>query len=464
LRKYVLFLITLCLLSACKEALPHLSEIQERGELRVLTRYGLTSYYIQGEQQAGFEYDLAQRFAEKLGVKLKIIIPNSLSEMLRMIREGQADIAAAGLTVTEPRKESLRFGPVYHEVTQQLVYKPSQNRPKTLMDIQAGQIEVVAESSHVEQLEALKEEIPALSWQENTELDNAGLLDLVQLELIDYTVMDSNEMSANQTLYPELRVAFDISEPQPLGWAMPRSDDDSLYLAILDFFEEMEDSGELDKLIEHYYGHIRRFDYVDTRAFHRRIQTHLPLYRNMFEQAEAGYGFDWELLAAMSYQESHWNPNAVSSTGVKGLMMITLATATDMGISDRENPAQSIRAGTAYLKSLYERLPDGIKEPDRIWFALAAYNIGLGHLEDARVLAQKAGKDPNAWSDVSETLPLLSKQKWFSQTRYGYARGGEPVRYVENIRRYMNILLHIDDTTAPTETISPIEDPLPAAL
>jgi membrane-bound lytic murein transglycosylase F len=350
-------------------------------------------------------------------------------------------------------------------VTQQLVYKQGQNRPKALTDIVEGQLEVIADSSHVEQLEALKSEIPELNWQTNSELDNAGLLELIQIELIDYTVMDSNEMSANQTLFPELRVAFDISEPQPLGWAMPLSDDDSLHLEVQAFFEDMEASGELDKLIEKYYGHIRRFDYVDTRALHRRIQTHLPLYRDDFETAQAQYGFDWTLLAAMSYQESHWNPKAVSSTGVKGLMMLTLAAAKDMGIADREDPTQSIDGGAKYLASIYERLPDSIVEPDRIWFALAAYNIGLGHLEDARVLAQKQGKNPSLWADVSQTLPLLSKQKWFSQTRYGYARGGEPVRYVENIRRYQSVLQHIDDQALPSiESDEETELQTPAAL
>jgi membrane-bound lytic murein transglycosylase F len=465
LKTLSLFLCSLLLLTACNEALPHLSEIQERGELRVLSRYSLTSYFIKGEEQAGLEYELAQRFADRLGVELKLIIPDNLTDMLNMIREGKADIAAAGLTVTTPRKETLRFSPVYHEVTQQLVYKQGQNRPKALTDIVEGQLEVIADSSHVEQLEALKSEIPELNWQTNSELDNAGLLELIQLELIDYTVMDSNEMSANQTLFPELRVAFDISEPQPLGWAMPLSDDDSLHLEVQAFFEDMEASGELDKLIEKYYGHIRRFDYVDTRALHRRIQTHLPLYRDDFETAQAQYGFDWTLLAAMSYQESHWNPKAVSSTGVKGLMMLTLAAAKDMGIADREDPTQSIDGGAKYLASIYERLPDSIVEPDRIWFALAAYNIGLGHLEDARVLAQKQGKNPSLWADVSQTLPLLSKQKWFSQTRYGYARGGEPVRYVENIRRYQSVLQHIDDQALPSiESDEETELQTPAAL
>ncbi|MCX4188339.1 membrane-bound lytic murein transglycosylase MltF [Methylophaga sp. OBS4] len=465
MKSITLFLLAVCLLSACGEAQPHLEEIRERGELRVLSRYGLTSYFVKGDTLAGFEYELAQRFADRLNVKLKIIVPDNLGNMFKLIEQGQADIAAAGLTVTQQRKDHIRFGPVYHEVTQQLVYRHGNTQPQDITAITDSQLEVVADSSHVEQLQSLQEEIPELDWTENKELDNSGLLELVQLEMIDYTVADSNEIAANQELFPELRVAFDISEPQPLAWAMPLSEDNSLYLEVLDFFQEMEASGELDRLIEKYYGHIRRFDYVDTRAIHRRIQTHLPLYKDMFQQAAEEFGFDWKLLASMAYQESHWNPDAVSSTGVKGLMMLTQATAREMDVTDREDPRQSIFAGAGYLASIYTRLPERIIEPDRTWFALAAYNIGMGHLEDGRVLTQQLGKNPDSWPDVREHLPLLSKQKWFSQTRYGYARGSEPVRYVQNIRRYLDILSHLDDSTlTQPQTPQPAEQTLPAAL
>lgn len=204
----------------------------------------------------------------------------------------------------------------------------------------------------------------------------------------------------------------------------------------------MEESGDLDRLIEKYYGHIRRFDYVDTRAIHRRSLTHLPKYQALFEHAAREYDFDWRLLAAISYQESHWDPKAVSSTGVKGLMMLTKATARQMNVNNREDPSQSIYAGAKYLASIRDRLPERLSDSEKIWIALAAYNIGLGHVEDARILTQQNGNNPDLWSDIKIYLARLSKKKWYSQTRHGYARGGEPVRYIENIRRYYDILLH----------------------
>ncbi len=465
---FSLLLVSLSFLIACGEAQPHLEEILERGELRVLSRYGPTSYYVKGESLAGFEYELAQRFAEHLNVKLKIIIPDNLGNILHMIEQGKADIAAAGLTITPARKDIIRFGPVYQEVTQQLVYRQGNKKPKNITALSNGQLEVVANSSHVEQLYSHQQEIPELNWTENKELDSSGLLELVQLEMIDYTIADSNEIAANRPIFPELRVAFNISEPQALAWAMPLAEDGSLYNEMAIFFEQLEESGELDRLIEKYYGHIRRFDYVDTRAIHRRILTHLPQYQSLFEHAATEHGFDWRLIAAISYQESHWDAKAVSSTGVKGLMMLTLATAKQMKIDNREDPAQSISAGVAYLASLQKRLPEKISnEQDRFWMALASYNIGLGHLEDARILTEKNGKNPNLWSDVKQFLPLLAKKKWYEQTRYGYARGGEPVRYIENIRRYYDILLQtpISGSTINSEKQdTPNKHTVPAAL
>ncbi len=462
-----LLLISLSLLIACDEAQPHLEEIRERGELRVLTRYGPTTYYVKDNQLAGFEYELAQRFAEHLNVKLKIIVPDNLGDILRLIENGKADMAAAGLSITPKRKDRFHFGPVYQEVTQQLVYRNGNKKPKNITHLFNGQLEVVANSSHVEQLKSYKEDIPDLTWTENEELDSSGLLELVQLQMIDYTIADSNDLAANQTVFPELRVAFDLSEPESLAWAMSLSEDGSLSKQMLIFFDKMEESGDLDRLIEKYYGHIRRFDYIDTRSLYRRIQTDLPKYETLFKEAANKFGFDWRLLAAMSYQESHWDPQAVSSTGVKGLMMLTQSTAKQMKIDNREDPAQSIYAGAGYLASILSRLPERISEPDKIWIAIAAYNVGLGHLEDARVLTEGNGKNPDLWPDVKEHLPLLAKKKWYEQTRYGYARGGEPVRYIENIRRYYDILLQDKvglETVSPTENIKENKQATPAAL
>lgn len=432
-------------------------QIQQRGELNVLSRYSLTSYYQKGEDLAGLEYELATLFSQHLGVKLNIIVPDNLSNMLHLLKQGHADLAAAGLTITPEREKQLRFGPVYQEVTQQLIYRQGNRRPKNIPALAGKLLEVVANSSHAEQLEQLKIEIPALQWSKNSQLDSSQLLELVQLEMIDYTVADSNEIAAQQNFFPELRVAFDISEPQPLAWAFKHSKDNSLYDEAQQFFDTLSNTGEVDRLIEKYYGHIRRFDYVDTRALYRKIITRLPTYQPLFEQAGAEFNIDWQLLAAIAYQESHWDPQAVSHTGVKGLMMITRATAKQMKIDNREDPKQSIFAGARYLTFLKSRLPERIPEPDKTWIALAAYNIGLGHIEDARIITEQNGQNPDLWPDIKQHLPLLSKKKWYSKTRHGYARGYEPVRYIENIRRYYDILLYDEDIDTQSKSRQELE-------
>jgi len=162
-------------------------------------------------------------------------------------------------------------------------------------------------------------------------------------------------------------------------------------------------------------------------------------------------GIDWRLLAAIGYQESHWNPRARSPTGVRGIMMLTQSTMRHLGLKNRLDPRQSIIGGARYIAMMKRRIPDRIPEPDRTWMALAAYNVGFGHLEDARILAQRDGANPDKWVDVKKYLPRLSRRKWYRRTKHGYARGGEPVRYVENIRSYYDILVwYTERDNAPT--------------
>jgi membrane-bound lytic murein transglycosylase F len=427
-------------LSGCGKGPTLLEQVRQQNELVVLTRNSPTTFYEGPEGPGGLEYDLVKRFSESLGVELRIVVPENFNEILPLVIRGDAHLAAAGLTVTAKRQEKVRFGPVYQEITPMLVYRVGSGQPKTPGDLK-GLLEVVAGSSHDERLQELQADYPSLSWEAVEDVESEELLINVWQQLIDYTVADSNELTINRRYYPELRPAFALSEPEPLAWAFARGDDDSLYNAATDFFEEIEEDGSLDQLIERYYGHITEFDYVGTRSYQAHIEQRLPNYREMFREAAAEYGLDWRLLAAVGYQESHWNPQAVSPTGVRGIMMLTRAAAKDLDIKDRLDPEQSIHGGAHYLHNMIRRVPERVPEPDRTWLALAAYNVGLGHLEDARVLTQKNKGDYDKWIDVKQNLPLLSQKKWFQQTRYGYARGREPVRYVENIRSYYDILV-----------------------
>jgi len=437
----------------------HLEQVKADGILRVLTRNSATTYYEGPYGPAGLEYDLAAGFARYLGVKLSIRTPDTLTQILEDIQDDRADMAAAGLTVTDERRQVLNFSHSYQQITPQLVYRIGTSSPRNLDHLQ-GNLEVVAGSSHAERLRALQEEYPDMTFQENPDLDSEALLNLVWEQVIDYTVADSNEVAISRRFYPELRVAFDISKPEPLAWAFPPGTDHSLLDKANAYLDHLRDNGELERLLEKYYGYVADFDYVGTRRYMQHINQRLPRYQAWFEQAGQQTGIDWRLLAAIGYQESHWNPDAVSPTGVRGLMMLTQGTMKQLGIEkSRHDPQASIEGGARYLVRVKKKVPARIEEPDRTWMTLAAYNIGFGHLEDARILAQRAGANPDKWVDVKKYLPLLSRKKWYKKVKHGYARGREPVRYVENIRSYYDILVwvtgreHKPHTPPPALTI-----------
>ena len=430
--------ITILWLTACTDR-QRLDRILKHNELVIVTRNAPTTYYEGRDGITGLEYDLTQGFAEHLGVKPRYIIKDTLSEILAVVESGEADIAAAGLTRTEGRDEHFRFGTTYQVVTQQVVCRRNGKLPGKLEDLDGIELVVPADTSYVERLNYLKRYYPFLTWRVDDQLTTEDILELVWRKRIDCTIGDSNIVAINRRYYPELSVRFDISEPQILAWVLPKTAE-GLQAAIHDWFDEIGDDGTLHKLIDKYYGFIEVFDYVDIRAYKRRIQSRLPKYKQFFQQAAKHYQLDWQLLAAMSYQESHWNPHAKSPTGVRGIMMLTLPTAEEMKVKNRLNPEQSIWGGARYLNTIERRLPDSIREPDRSYMALAAYNVGFGHLMDGRELAQRLNKNPDDWSQLAEVLPLLARKQYYKTLPHGYARGYEPVTYVQRIRDYQDIL------------------------
>ena len=441
----VLFLLPFLLnISGCEtpQSSASLQRIIDRGYVTVGTLYGNTSYYLDAEGPAGFEYELAQRYADYLGVELKMMPSYNLSELFQQLDDGSVDFLAAGLAVTEARREEYIFAPSYDNISQKLVFKQGNIRPRTLDDL-TGKLTVVANSSHVESLSTLKISNPALSWSATSEQDSEELLLRVLSGEIDYTIADSNTLAVSRRYYPEISIGFTIQKEAPLAWMLNKNNDNSIFASLVEFFGQVHHNGVLLALTDKHYGHIEEFNYVDTRMFIKAIETKLPKYRPLFEKY--GQEVDWRLLAAISYQESHWKPHARSYTGVRGMMMLTLPTAKQMGVKSRLDAEQSIRGGAKYFKQMIERMPARVPEPDRLWFALASYNIGLGHLNDARKITKQQGGDPDRWVEVKERLPLLKQKKYYKNTRYGYARGDEPVNYVENIRRYYDTLTWIDD-------------------
>lgn len=417
-------------------------QIQARGALRVGTLYHPLYYFLRDGQQEGLDYELAQGFADALNVELTMVPAYSLDELFSLLDTGKVDMLAAGLTSTPQRRAQYRFGPSYYDIAQTLVYRKGTARPEDASQIE-GEIRVLAGSSQAESLHRLQSELPELHWETRRDTDAEDLLRQVAEGGAEHTLVSDIMLARTQRYYPNIEAAFTLGEPQPVAWVLDRRADDSLLGQMLTFFNQQQAAGTLARLNEKYFGHVQSFDYVDTRTFLRRTETILPNYQPLFERY-AGE-MDWRLLAAISYQESHWDPHARSYTGVRGMMMLTEDTARQVGVSDRLDPEQSIRGGARYLASLMTRLPEAIPDSERVWFALAAYNIGLGHLLDARRLTRLREQDPNSWAEVKENLPLLHQPKWYSKTRYGYARGRETRQFVNNIRQYYQSLLWQDN-------------------
>lgn len=442
--------VVFALLYACsKPQMSQLDRIKKRGELIVVTRNGPTSYYIEKNSQTGVEYELAKKFADGLGVRLKTIVARNIADVVTILKTNRADLAAAALINNQDNNNGLVYGPGFQWVTQQLVYRNGQRRPSSLDDISPDKLDLATDTLTFLPDNQLKTAHSNLSWKVHNERDSNEMLELLENREIQYTIADSNELTLARQYYPEIRVAFNVSPPQPVAWAFRKNDDLSLLQAVWRFYEKISNDGELANLIKQFYGPMEKFDYVDSRKFVDRFDKRFPQYQTMFEEVAGKNDLDWRLVAAVSYQESHWKVNAVSPTGVRGLMMLTRDTAKTMGVDNRLDPEQSVRGGTRYLKTLIRKIPERIPEPDRTWMAVAAYNVGFGHLEDARILTEKQGADPDNWLEVKQRLPLLSRKQWYKQTKNGYARGVEPVLFVERVRKYYNTLVQLTQPDMP---------------
>jgi membrane-bound lytic murein transglycosylase F len=441
LRTLLLFAALLSLLYGCEQP-DALERIRARGELVVVSRNSPTTYYMDKNGPTGFEYALAERLAQELGVDLRMETAFNLPDIFSKLQRHQADIAAAGLTLTEQRAATHPHTTPYLKTTPQVISVAGNLQPRSIPDLAGLKIVVLAGSSHAQLLRSLQNgEVPDQQWEEIDEADTMQLLEMLNDGQADLAILDSNEFTAQQSLYPRLQVAFDLGIEQALVWYLPPDIDNTRLQAFIDdFTQQLQQDGTLGRLRDQYFGHTKGISPSRADEFARHVSDTLPAYEPLIKQIANEYQIEWQLLAALAYKESQWNPKATSPTGVRGMMMLTEPTARELGVDNRLDAAQSLRGGARYLKDIVRRLPKRIKEPDRTWMALAAYNIGLAHLEDARVLTQIQGGDPNLWPDVMERLPLLQKTRYFKDTRYGYARGLEAVALVQNIRHYRNIL------------------------
>jgi membrane-bound lytic murein transglycosylase F len=437
----------LAAVAGCDAPIRPIAPVHEGGKLVVVTYNGPVTYFEDANgNPTGFEYDLAQMFAEEVGRPVEFVLVANASKIAPALQQKQAHFAAAALL--RNGIDGVAFGPPYFEVTQQVIYRLGEAKPKTRSDLVGKRVAVIQGA----QPEGYVAGQPPTGTQliglpEGTPPDE--LLAWVERGDADYAIVDSLAFSTGRKFHPELDFAFTIGKPQQYAWPFAAFDAGQLVPKAKAFFERIKRDGTLKHLVDKYYAHVSRMSAIDASTLLERVVTLLPSLRWHFHQAQDASGIDWRLIAAIGYQESHWDPLATSATGVRGLMMLTEDTATRMKVRDRLDARDSILGGAQYFAQLRALVPARIKEPDRTWFALAAYNMGYGHLEDARILAQRMKVDPDDWLAVRQVLPKLSDPETYATLKHGFARGYETMQFVDNVRNYYDILSRLEARRDP---------------
>lgn len=415
-----------------------LDRILASGELKVITGNSLHSYHVYRNRSAGFDYELAKEFADHLGVRLRVVTCDTWEDMRAALYSGRGDLIAAGIEITPSRSRQAAFSNGYRDVQQHLISQRGKPPITALRELAGKTVDVGRGSAHHERLEELRREGINVVIRAHDNLPEDLLIQKVARGEIDFTVANSNIALMIRRYYPSASVQAIGRGTIPLGWAV-RPEARQLLDKINSFFRMIRQTGRLDDIYEKYHLNIGQFDYIDLKAFHERIRTRLPRYRPFFKEAARKNGFDWCLIAAQAYRESHLDPLARGAFDAQGLMQILPATSRSLGIDDPFDPVASIKGGVLYLKTLYDQY-DGIEADERVLFALAAYNVGPGHVQDARRLASQQGLDPNRWESVAKTLPLLRYRAYYRNSEQGFCRGDITVAYVEHILIYCDIL------------------------
>ena len=325
---------------------------------------------------------------------------------------------------------------------QQIAYnRETTTAPRKLASLNNAIITVPAGTSFIDRLQELNNtKDMVLSWSEQPNTSSEKLLEALANKEIEYTIADNHLLSIMQYYHPNIGMGFTIGKPEKIAWALPKNADPKMVTKVNKFFKKIKANGTLNNLIDRYHGNTKRLNPFDVKTFLSKSQTLLPKYVRLFKAAQDITDIDWRLLASISYQESHWNTFNTSPTNVRGLMMLTEDTSDMMKVTDRLDPKQSIPAGAKFFVWIKDQFPDRIQEPDKTYMALASYNIGWGHIEDARILAQRLKLNPDRWADVKKTMMLLTEAKYYVNAKHGYCGCAQPVIYTESIRSYYSIL------------------------
>lgn len=439
-KQWLLLLIVLLILTFTSpwQSRDSWQKIKERGYIHYGTRTSLLSYFDNGEDLIGVEYQLLKRFSKEHGLTLKVSTFRNNQAMFNALDQQEIDIAGGHLSVTHSRQKDYLFSHPIDESHVNLVTHLRFKDIEQMSELNQANGRVTSFSSNQEFLDEHPEfNLEKMSIDKQSSLFE--LIKMVSLKEIDFTLADSSIVSIYQQFIPGLYTPIQLTPSIDVAW-MLKPESQSILNHLNPFINQRVEAGDIKDLKLQLSAYIPEISTANTITFLDYLYSRWPKIMSKVKQVSETLNFDYLLLGAISYQESHWNPKAVSPTGVKGLMMLTRRAAKDVGVTDRTDALQSLQGGAAYFQKMFAKIPERIEEPDRILFALAAYNVGYGHLEDARILTQRNGKNPDLWQDVSLFLPELNNPIVAQNLKHGMADGKTAVMYVENIMTYKQLL------------------------
>ncbi len=415
---------------------------QNKKQVRIIPQSGPSTLYSSSENYGNFlsfDLDIINQFSSFTGYEVSISAARSPMQSKNALMLGFADIAILAVEEKIISLPLVATGPSFFDTHYQVTFNKKSRKPMSNSEFRRYRLGL--SPSGWDFLKKIKSSYPEYKSSKFVIADNNKLFAMLDSNYVGHLITDYHASINLQRFYPSLSLDKKVSGIIKFRWITTKEKENLLGKDLVTFTNQLSRDGNLERLKEKYFGHLHRLKRQDIDAFLQRIDSILPKYKSIFEEAGKLYRTDWRLIAALGYQESHWNPKALSPTGVKGLMMLTKPTASRLGVTNRYDARQNIFAATKYLNTLNANLPKTVQEPDRTWMALAAYNVGAGHVTDARIIAARLGLNPNFWVSILKTLPLLTQKKYYSSVKHGYARGGEAVNLVQRVRNYHEILL-----------------------
>jgi len=432
--------------------------IIKKGEIIIGARTGPTTYYEIKNQKTGFSYDVMRELSKYLNINFKVVTIDNASIAQKDLDERKVD-----LLVDMGLIDNVNLIYSHTKTDFHLVFNKNYiNKPNTKLELNDHIISIIDSPQLIKSIDNFIGN-NKIEYNITNDKNIDELIHLLIENKIQYTVLTSDELIFYKEYFSEINVAYKIDNDINSNWALPKNTSNELSEKISDFFTDMLKKNKLKYIKQKNLNSNSKYSFVGTKNFINDLVNVFPLYEFYFKSYSKKYNHDWKLLASIGYQESRWNKDAISYTGVKGIMMLTKNTSIDMKINDRTNPKESIYGGAKYLRTILDKIPDQINQKDKIWYAIAAYNIGYGHVLDAIEMAKKDKKIVTDYQSVEPYILKLSKSKYYKKTKYGYARGWETVKYVQNIRQYYDILVFLDSQDK-TINNKDIDNKIPSTL